>query len=212
MDRTLRSLLIAATAALVCSAPSRADEYADTRELLRNAGQSGSFFERSYGYAIFPTVGKGGLGVGGARGIGKVYEQGRYIGDVVLTQLSLGFQAGGQTYSQIVFLQDKRALNEFTGGEFTFGAGVGAVAITASANASAGTAGASAGVAGGKKDATTTGEFYRGFAVLTIAKGGLMYEAAVAGQKFSFTPAGAAKPAGTRKKVAPSTPKPADKL
>jgi len=211
MNRLLRSLLIAATAALVCSAPSWADEYADTKELFRNAGQSGSFFERSYGYAIFPTVGKGGLGVGGARGVGKVYEQGRYIGDVVLTQLSLGFQAGGQAYSQIVFLQDKRALNEFTGGEFTFGAGVGAVAITAGANASASTAGASAGVSGGKKDAKTRGEFYRGFAVFTIAKGGLMYEAAVAGQKFSFTPAGAAKPAGATKQVAPSMPKPADK-
>ncbi|MBM4192737.1 MAG: hypothetical protein FJ196_06770 [Gammaproteobacteria bacterium] len=106
---------------------------------------------------------------------------------------------------------EERALNEFTIGEFTFGAGIGAVAITASANASASTAGASAGVAGGKKDATTTGEFYRGFAVFTIAKGGLMYEAAVAGKKFSFTPAGAAKPAGATKKVAPSTPKPADK-
>lgn len=169
-----------------------ADEYADTKELFRNAGQSGSFFERSYAYAIFPTVGKGGLGVGGARGVGRVYEQGRYIGDVVLTQVSLGFQAGGQAFSQIVFLQDKRALNEFIGGEFTFGAGIGAVAITAGASATAGTAGASAGVSGGKKDARTAGEFYRGFAVFTIAKGGLMYEAAVAGQKFSFTPTGSA--------------------
>lgn len=211
MTRSLRSLLIAGLAALTLTSQALADEYTETKELFRNAGQSASFFDRSYGYAIFPTIGKGGLGLGGAGGRGRVYEQGRYIGDVVLTQLSLGFQAGGQAYSQIVFLQDKRALNEFTAGEFTFGAGVGAVAITASANASAGTAGASAGVAGGKKDATTTGEFYRGFAVFTIAKGGLMYEAAVAGQKFSFTPAGAAKPAGATKKVAPSTPKPADK-
>jgi lipid-binding SYLF domain-containing protein len=120
-----------------------------------------------------------------------VYEQGRYIGDVRLTQLSIGFQAGGQAYSQVIFLQDKRALDEFTGGEFTFGAGVSAVAITAAASATAGTTGTSTGISGGKKDASTTGEFYRGFAVFTIAKGGLMYEAALAGQKYTFTPVGA---------------------
>lgn len=200
MTLSLRPIVIAFLALLVWPMSAVADEYADTKELFRNAGQSGSFFERSYAYAIFPTVGKGGLGVGGARGVGRVYEQGRYIGDVVLTQVSLGFQAGGQAFSQIVFLQDKRALNEFISGEFTFGAGIGAVAITAGASATAGTAGASAGVSGGKKDARTTGEFYRGFAVFTIAKGGLMYEAAVAGQKFSFTPAGAAKTSTSSKK------------
>jgi len=204
MTQPLRSIalrLLAMLALLALPLSAAADEYADTKELFRNAGQSASFFERSYAYAIFPTVGKGGLGVGGARGVGRVYEQGRYIGDVVLTQVSIGFQAGGQAFSQIVFLQDKRALNEFTGGEFQFGAGVSAVAITAAASATAGTSGASAAVSGGKKDARTTGEFYRGFAVFTITKGGLMYEAAVAGQKFNFTPAGAAKTqSGSKKK------------
>jgi lipid-binding SYLF domain-containing protein len=194
MERMLRSLLLVALAAFAAPAL-HADEYAVTKELFRNAGQSGNFFERSYAYAIFPTVGKGGLGIGGARGVGRVYEQGRYIGDVVLTQVSVGFQAGGQAFSQIVFLQDKRALTEFTNGEFTFGAGVSAVAITAAASATAGTAGASAGVSGGRRDAATAGEFYRGFAVFTIAKGGLMYEAAIAGQKFKYTRRGAAKPA-----------------
>lgn len=200
MTQSLRHLLLVVLASLAWPLNAVADEYADTKELFRNAGQSGSFFDRSYAYAIFPTVGKGGLGVGGARGVGRVYEQGRYIGDVVLTQVSLGFQAGGQAFSQIVFLQDKRALNEFIGGEFQFGAGIGAVAITAGASASAGTSGASAAVSGGKKDARTTGEFYRGFAVFTIAKGGLMYEAAVAGQKFSFTRAGAARKQSESKK------------
>lgn len=193
MTRSLRSLLIAGLAALTFASTALADEYAETKELFRNAGQSASFFDRSYAYAIFPTIGKGGLGLGGAGGRGRVFEQGRYIGDVQLTQLSVGFQAGGQAYSQVIFLQDKRALDEFIGGEFTFGAGVSAVAITASASATAGTAGASAGVSGGKRDATTTGEFYRGFAVFTIAKGGLMYEAALAGQKYKFTPVGAKK-------------------
>jgi len=193
MKRSLLSFLIAGLAALTLTVQAVADEYTDTKELFRNAGQSASFFDRCYGYAIFPTVGKGGLGLGGASGRGRVYEQGRYIGDVRLTQLSVGFQAGGQAYSQVIFLQDKRALDEFTGGEFTFGAGVGGVAITAAASATAGTTGTSAGMSGGKRDATTTGEFYRGFAVFTIAKGGLMYEAALAGQKYSFSPLGAEK-------------------
>jgi lipid-binding SYLF domain-containing protein len=187
MTQSLRPVFLAVLALLAWPMTALADEYADTKELFRNAGQSGGFFDQSYAYAIFPTVGKGGLGVGGARGVGRVYEQGRYIGDGVLTHVSVGFQAGGQAFSQIVFLRDKRALNEFTSGEFTFGAGIGAVAITAGANATAGTTGVSAGVSGGKKDARTTGEFYRGFAVFTIAKGGLMYEATIAGQKFRFT-------------------------
>lgn len=193
MTRSLRRFLLAGLAALTLTATALADEYADTKELFRNAGESAAFFDRSYAYAVFPTIGKGGLGLGGAGGRGRVFEQGRYIGDVQLTQLSVGFQAGGQAYSQIIFLQDKRALDEFVGGEFTFGAGVSAVAITASASATAGTTGASAGVSGGKRDAKTTGEFYRGFAVFTIAKGGLMYEAALAGQKYRFTPVGEAK-------------------
>ena len=190
MIRTPRALL-PALAALVAlagfsamSSPARADEYADTVRLFKNAGQSGTFLDRAYGYAVFPTVGKGALGIGGAHGKGRVYAKGQYVGDTTLTQLSIGFQAGGQAYSQIVFFEDERAYREFTSGEFGFGAGVSAVAITAAASASASTTGASTGVSGGKKDATTTGEYYKGMAVFTIAKGGLMYEAALAGQKF----------------------------
>ena len=192
MIRTPRALL-PALAALVAlagfsamSSPARADEYADTVQLFKNAGQSGTFFDRAYGYAVFPTVGKGALGIGGAHGKGRVYAKGEYVGDTTLTQLSIGFQAGGQAYSQIVFFEDERAYREFTSGEFGFGAGVSAVAITAAASASASTTGASTGVSGGKKDATTTGGYYKGMAVFTIAKGGLMYEAALAGQKFSY--------------------------
>lgn len=183
------ALALAALGSLGFSKTASADSYADTIKLFQNAGESAAFFEKSYGYAVFPTVGKGGLGIGGARGDGRVYERGRYVGTIRLTQLSVGFQAGGQAFSQIIFLQDKRAFDELTSGEFAFGAGVGAVAITASANATAGTTGASAGISGGKNDASTRGEYYKGMAVFTIAKGGLMYEATVAGQKFSYKPA-----------------------
>ncbi len=192
MIRSLRALLpaLAATVALagLATMPSaaRADEYTDTVQLFKNAGQSGTFFNKAHGYAVFPTIGKGALGIGGARGTGRVYVQGRHVADTTLTQLSIGFQAGGQTFSQIVFLEDERAVREFSSGQFGFGAGVSAVAITAAASASASTTGATAGVSGGKKDATTSGEYYRGMAVFTIAKGGLMYEAALAGQKFSY--------------------------
>ena len=94
--------------------------------------------------------------------------------------------AGGQAYSQVVFFEDKRAFDEFTSGNFEFGAGVGAVAITAGASASTGTTGSSTGRSGGKNDATTRGDYHKGMAVFTVAKGGLMYEASVAGQNFSY--------------------------
>jgi lipid-binding SYLF domain-containing protein len=110
------------------------------------------------------------------------------VGDTTVTQLTVGFQAGGQAYSQIVFFEDERAFKEFTKGNFEFGADVGAVAITAAAGAKAGTTGAAAGASGGKKDATTAGKYYKGLAVFTIVKGGAMYEASVGGQKFTYKP------------------------
>jgi lipid-binding SYLF domain-containing protein len=165
-----------------------ADSYSDTVALFRNAGASASFFNTCYGYAVFPTIGKGGLVVGAAHGKGKVYVQGKYIGDSSMTQLSVGLQAGGQAYSQIVFFEDQRALKDFTSGDFEFGADASAVALTAGAEASAGTAGASAGASGGKKDAVTAGSYHNGVAIFTIVKGGAMYQATVAGQKFKFTP------------------------
>jgi lipid-binding SYLF domain-containing protein len=164
-----------------------ADEYDDTIKVFKDAGESGTFFDKSYGYAVFPTIGKGGIGIGGAYGKGRVFAQGAYVGDTSVTQLSVGFQLGGQAYSQIVFFEDKRAFDEFTNGNFEFGAEASAVAITAGASAAATTAGSSAGASGGKHDATTVGEYHKGMAVFTVAKGGLMYEASVGGQKFSYT-------------------------
>jgi len=173
------------------AAPALADKYADTVQLFKDAGESAEFFNKSYGYAVFPTVGKAGIGVGGARGEGRVYAGGAYVGDTTLTQLSIGFQLGGQAYSQIIFFEDKRSFEEFTSGNFEFGAQASAVVVTAGASASAGTTGSQAGASGGKKDATTVGEFYRGMATFIIAKGGLMYEASIGGQKFSYKAVGA---------------------
>ncbi len=166
--------------------PALADSYSDTVALFKNAGASAAFFGSSYGYAVFPTIGKGGLVVGAAHGTGRVYQKGRYVGNTSMTQLSVGFQLGGQAYSEIIFFADQRAFSEFTSGSFAFSGDVSAVAITAGASASAGTGGSTAGASGGKKDATTAGGYQKGVAVFTIAKGGLMYQAAVAGQKFSY--------------------------
>jgi lipid-binding SYLF domain-containing protein len=184
----LHKLLLVAAAMLLPAGALMASNYSDTVELFKNAGQSAAYFNNSYAYAVFPTIGKGGLVVGAAHGTGHVYEQGKYIGNASMTQVSVGAQAGGQAYSQIVFFQDKRALDEFTSGQFAFDAGVGAVAITAAAGGSVGTNGATGGASGGKKDALTAGQYYKGMAVFTIVKGGAMYEATVAGQKFSFKP------------------------
>jgi lipid-binding SYLF domain-containing protein len=125
------------------------------------------FFQKAYGYAVFPTVGKGGIGIGGAYGKGEVYEQGRMIGTTSVTQVTIGLQLGGQAYSEIIFFKDKAMLNQFKTGKFEFSAQASAVAVTAGASADA--------------------DYNNGVAIFTLAKGGLMYEASVGGQKFSFT-------------------------
>lgn len=190
MKSIIRTLSLAPALLLLAGMAHAAGKYADTIELFRNAGESSSFFHKSYAYAVFPTVGEGGLGVGGAFGKGHVYVHGHMVGDTTMGQVSVGFQAGGKAYSQIIFFEDKRALDEFESGSFEFTAGASAIAITAAAGASVGTSGASAGASGGEKDARATGVYEKGMAVFTVAKGGLMYAATIAGQKFSYTPRG----------------------
>jgi lipid-binding SYLF domain-containing protein len=167
-----------------------AGKYEDTIDLFKHAGESAVFFKQCYAYAVFPTIGEGGFVVGGARGKGHVYVHDRLVGDTTMTQLSVGFQAGGQAYSQIIFFQNKETLEEFESGKFEFSAGASAIAITASASASVGTDRASSQASGASTDATTNGDYQTGMAVFTIAKGGLMYAAAIAGQKFTFTASG----------------------
>ena len=167
-----------------------AGSYTDTIAIFKNAGASATFFDRSYAYALFPTVGSGALGVGGAYGKGRVYVHGVYSGDATLGQVSVGFQAGGKAYSEIIFFEDKRALDEFESGNFEFGADASVVAVTAGANAGAATNGASSGVSAGQNDATTHGIYQKGMAVFTVAKGGLMFSVSIAGQKFTYSPRG----------------------
>ena len=186
MKLVLRIAMIIVLSVLAVS-PAWADEYSETKRMFKDAGAS-DMFSGSYGYALFPTIGKGGFVVGGAYGDGRVYEQGTYIGDTSMVQLTVGFQLGGTGFSQVIFFQDKRALTEFTDGNFEFGAEAQATILTAAAGASANTSGSSATASGGKNNANTGGSGYtNGMATFAITKGGLMYEASIGGQKFSYT-------------------------
>jgi lipid-binding SYLF domain-containing protein len=160
--------------------------YKEALQVFRSAGESSTFFEKAYGYAVFPNVGSGAIGIGGAYGKGRVYAAGQWVGYTSMKQISVGPQIGGKGYSQIVFFEDKRAFDEFTSGKFEFGADASVTAITAGANADAGTGGMTTGTSEGSREANTQGKYNSGFAVFVVQKGGLMAGASVAGQKFSF--------------------------
>jgi lipid-binding SYLF domain-containing protein len=160
-----------------------------TVENFRNAGTD-NLLNSAYGYAVFPSIGKGGIGIGGAYGKGAVYVRGKRVGLTSMSQLSYGLQLGGQAYSQIIFFKDERAYSDFSSGNFEFGAQASAVALTAGASAQTSTTGSGSASSGtDKRLNTVTEEQYderSGMAVYTIAKGGLMYEATISGQKFKY--------------------------
>ncbi|MCP8899332.1 YSC84-related protein [Gilvimarinus sp. HB14] len=165
------------------------EKYADAMAAFKESAQVNDFFSSAYGYALFPTIGKAGIGIGGAHGKGRVYSQGTHVGNASMTQLSIGAQLGGQAFSEVIFFETKEDLENFQSGNFEFGAQASAVAITASANATAGTTGAGVGASGTSDDAGMQKAAYsNGMAVFTHAKGGLMYEAALSGQKFKYKP------------------------
>ena len=164
----------------------RTENVNETVQSFKDAQQARPYFDKSYGYAVFPTIGKGAVGVGAAGGKGQVFEKGAYVGDSTMMQLSIGAQLGGQAYSQIVFFENKAAFDEFTRDGFEFSADASAVALTAGASAEAGTKGVSAGASTTKDHGIAIAKYNKGMAVLTLAKGGLMYQAALAGQKYSF--------------------------
>ncbi len=177
---------------LVVSASVYADRFEGTILIFESNATVAPFFNDSYAYAVFPSVGKGGFGIGGSYGKGKVYVRHKEAGDVTLASLSIGFQLGGQAFSEIIFLKDERAFDEFTAGSFELDATASAVAITAGAQARAGTnSGATVNASAGPATAAQLDAGYtKGMAVFTHTIGGLMYEASVGGQKFNFTPLG----------------------
>ena len=186
MKYVLRSVLIVLMLVMSVTFVA-ADGYDETKQMFENAGIT-ELFKTAYGYALFPTIGKGGFVVGGSYGKGRVYEQGRYVGDASMIQASIGFQFGGTCFSQVVFFEDQRAFAEFVSGNFEFEAEAQATVLTAAAGASASTGGSSAVASGTKNDVAISGAGYnKGMATYTITKGGLMYEASIGGQKFSFT-------------------------
>jgi lipid-binding SYLF domain-containing protein len=177
IQSTFGALAVALTLALPATAeqPAVASSARDTSDAAaviakfkqKDAGLT-KVFNESAGYAVFPTVAKGGFGIGGARGKGYVYQHGGLIGRSTLTQLTIGLQAGGQAYSEVIFFKDNAALENFKKGKLKLDAQASAVALTERASADL--------------------AYRNGVAIVTMAEGGLMYEASVGGQKLSFHP------------------------
>jgi lipid-binding SYLF domain-containing protein len=143
-----------------------ADSKKAKSEFIKTDKLMQSLFNNAYGYVIFPNIGKGAAGVGGAAGNGIVYEKGSTVGSAKMKQLSVGLQMGGQVYSEVIFFESQDALNKFKDGKFEFAGQASAVAV--------------------KAGASTNVKYREGVLVFTKAKGGLMYEAALGGQKFNY--------------------------
>ena len=168
----------------------KVENYSETIKEFKKIPVVAKFFGNAHAYAIFPTIGKGGLGIGASHGEGQVYRGGKVIGFTSMSDISIGAQAGGQAYSQAIFFQNAEALKKFTTGEFEFGASASAIAVQSTAGAKASTEGTGAAASGSKTaDKTVTNANYQdGVAVFTMAKGGLMFAATIAGQKYKYEP------------------------
>jgi lipid-binding SYLF domain-containing protein len=180
MKRIISSCMVVAVAAFLvagcATAPKTAEGKAELAAKVQTAKESAvksdpglqKFFDEAAGYAIFPTVGKGAIGVGGAYGRGELYEGGQVVGYCTLTQASIGLQLGGQAYTEMIFFETQAALDRFKTGNFAFAAQASAVALKSGASANA--------------------KYTGGVAVFTMGEAGLMYEASIGGQKFSYEP------------------------
>lgn len=188
-----RTPVLAIALAVAASAPAGAQEvrdYSNTIDDFRRVAKVAAYFDTAYGYAVFPTIGKGGIIIGAAHGRGQVYRGGEVTGITSITQVTIGFQLGGQAYSQVIFFQDQRAYEEFTSGNFEFTAEASAIAVTAAAAARAGTEGTGAGANAGADAAQADPGYHKGMIVFTMGKGGLMYQATIGGQGYGFEPIG----------------------
>ena len=137
-------------------------DFIHTDKLMKN------LFDSAYGYVLFPTVGKGAVGVGGAAGNGVLFEKDSALGKAKLAQLTVGFQLGGQAYREVIFFEDKATFDRFKENKFEFSAQASAVAAKSGASANV--------------------KYTNGVMIFTQQKGGLMYEASIGGQKFTYTP------------------------
>jgi len=144
-----------------------ADSKDGIKDFIHTDSLMKKLFNGAYGYVVFPNVGKGAMGVGGASGGGTVFEKGAIVGQAQMTQVTIGFQFGGQAYREVVFFEDKKTLDRFKENNIEFTAQVSAVAAKSGASASA--------------------KYSDGILIFTQQKGGLMYEASVGGQKFKYT-------------------------
>lgn len=178
MRHATTAILALAALSISLPAPARAQDQKErtrceeTLDLFRKTDpELGKYFDGAVGYAVFPSIGKGAFIVGGAGGSGCLYEDGAIIGKAKMVQVTIGLQLGGQSYAELIFFQNADALESFKGNSLELSAQVSAVAAASGAAANA--------------------KYRLGVLVFTIAKTGLMYEASVGGQKFSFTPAAA---------------------
>jgi len=177
-NRMTKRLAFAATILIATVGTARAGRAAD-QDLVSEARQTiasykradpglEGFFQRAAGYAVFPGIGKGGYWVGGAHGTGVLFENGAPIGKVTMNQVTVGPQVGGEEFSQVIFLETPRTLADFKHGKLKLAAGASAVALD--------------------QGAAQVAKYRNGVAIFTKMKGGLMAEASVGGQKFSFEP------------------------
>jgi lipid-binding SYLF domain-containing protein len=166
----LITVLVVAFAGQALAADERAELTNDVNEakatLIKTDEGLKAILEKAKGYVIFPSVGKGGLGIGAAAGTGQLLEKGKVVGEAKLRQATIGLQAGGQVYIEVICFEDQTSLDNFKKENFEFSAQVSAVAVTAGVSKKA--------------------KYEKGIMVLTMAKGGLMYEASVGGQKFKY--------------------------
>jgi lipid-binding SYLF domain-containing protein len=174
--RSIRTLAVALLALPLMAhtgrAPARSDDHQDVLNTIADFKKVDpgidKFFSSSAGYAVFPTIGKGGIGIGGAHGDGELLVGGKALGTTSMTQVTIGLQLGGQAYSEVIFFETEQSLAAFEKSDFAFAAQVSAVAL--------------------KSGASSNAKYTGGVAVFTLAKGGLMAEASVGGQKFSYKP------------------------
>ena len=143
-----------------------ADAKTAKADFIKADGLMQSLFDNSYGYVIFPNVGKGAIGIGGAAGNGAVFQKGNLVGMAKMTQVSIGFQWGGQAYREVIFFETEADLNRFKENKIEFSGQASAVAVT--------------------KGAAANVKYKDGVMIFSQTKGGLMYEASVGGQKFRF--------------------------